>query len=194
MATAFSTLEEVVLADAFPDVDMALRRGRPVDRDDGDRYAFLLDAQALLEAFYRRYGCELVHKSDGYFYLLPVGDRLNRFDELATITEAMRDVSETVRMGGQMSTALAHHPLFPTMVTQMVAIGEETGNLDTMLNKIADFYDQEVDTAVKADAMRTPAMSRPSGYGPGAASRQDRAASSRRAGASATPRPVARRA
>jgi chromosome partition protein MukE len=78
MSAPFATLQEAVEAEVFPDVDMALRRGRHVDRDDGDWYAFLLDAQPLLEALYRRFGCELVHRTDGYFYLLPTNDRLGR--------------------------------------------------------------------------------------------------------------------
>src|SRR4051794_41101483 len=41
-------------------------------------YEYLVDAQALLEVFYRRFGCELIQQSDGYFYLLPSGDRLGR--------------------------------------------------------------------------------------------------------------------
>jgi chromosome partition protein MukE len=41
-------------------------------------YDYLVDAQSLLEPFYRRFGCELVQQSDGYFYLLPSGDRLGR--------------------------------------------------------------------------------------------------------------------
>jgi type IV pilus assembly protein PilC len=65
----------------------------------------------------------------------------------ATITEAMDDVSETVRKGGQMSTALEDHPLFPTMVTQMMRVGEETGQITDMLDKLADYYDSEVETA-----------------------------------------------
>ncbi len=55
-----------------------MRRGRHVGRDDGTAYDYLVDAQALLEDFYRRFGCELVQQSDGYFYLLPSGDRLGR--------------------------------------------------------------------------------------------------------------------
>jgi chromosome partition protein MukE len=74
----YLSLEDVVGADLFPDVDLALRRGRHVAREDGEVYAFLVDAQAQLEAFYRRFGCELVHKSDGYFYLLPTSERLGR--------------------------------------------------------------------------------------------------------------------
>ncbi|HVH44279.1 MAG TPA: chromosome partition protein MukE [Labilithrix sp.] len=74
----FATLEDVIRDDAFPELDMALRRGRHVDRDDVVWYALLVDAQDHLEPLYRRYGCELVHKSDGYFYLLPTDDRLGR--------------------------------------------------------------------------------------------------------------------
>lgn len=74
----FSHLEDVILDALFPEVDLALRAGRHIDRDDGDRYAFLVDAQDFLEPFYRRYGCELVHVAEGYFYLLPSGDRLGR--------------------------------------------------------------------------------------------------------------------
>ncbi len=76
--TAFATLEDAILADVFPDVDLALRRGRHIDRDDVAWYAFLLDAQERLETFYSRFGCDLVHKSDGYFYLLPTNDQLGR--------------------------------------------------------------------------------------------------------------------
>lgn len=74
----FARLEDVILDEAFPAVDLALRRGRHVDRDDLEWYALLTDAAAHLEEFYRRYDCELVHKSDGYFYLLPTSDRLGR--------------------------------------------------------------------------------------------------------------------
>ena len=42
------------------------------------------------------------------------------------------------------------HPLFPPMVSQMVSVGEESGQLEVMLEKIADFYDAEVDAKVKA--------------------------------------------
>jgi type IV pilus assembly protein PilC len=65
----------------------------------------------------------------------------------AVISEAMDDVREVVRMGGQMSTALETHPLFPTMVVQMLEVGEETGQITEMLDKVADFYDREVETA-----------------------------------------------
>jgi len=76
--SGYALLQDVIMDPAFPDLDVALRRGRHVDRDDTDWYALLLDAQELLEEFYRRYGCELIHKTDGYFYLLPTGDKVSR--------------------------------------------------------------------------------------------------------------------
>jgi chromosome partition protein MukE len=78
MSGELGSLQDAIDAEVFPDVDLALRRGRHIDRDDGEWYPFLLDAQALLEAFYRRFGCELIHRTDGYFYLLPTSDRLGR--------------------------------------------------------------------------------------------------------------------
>ena len=76
--SAFPTLEAAIGDEHFPEVDLMLRRGRHVGRDDGTAYDYLVDAQALLEEFYRRFGCELLQQSDGYFYLLPSGDRLGR--------------------------------------------------------------------------------------------------------------------
>jgi chromosome partition protein MukE len=76
--TRYIALGDVVADELFPDVDLALRRGRHVDREDQVWYTFLVDAQALLEAFYRRFGCELMHPADGYFYLLPTADKLGR--------------------------------------------------------------------------------------------------------------------
>jgi chromosome partition protein MukE len=77
-ASTFHTLEEALADGHYPEVDLALRRGRHIGRDDGTMYEYLVDAQALLETFYRRFGCELIQQSDGYFYLLPSGDRLGR--------------------------------------------------------------------------------------------------------------------
>jgi len=78
VSSRFSSLEEVIQDPTFPEVDVALRRGTHIDRQDGDWYAFVGDAQDHLERFYRRYGCDLVAQSDGYFYLLPTGDQLSR--------------------------------------------------------------------------------------------------------------------
>jgi type IV pilus assembly protein PilC len=68
----------------------------------------------------------------------------------AMIGLAMDDVRDTVKRGGQMSTALEKHPLFPAMVTQMMEVGEETGQITDMLDKVADYYDQEVETATES--------------------------------------------
>ncbi len=60
------------------------------------------------------------------------------------ISDAVADVKESVRAGTGIAKPLADHPIFPAMVVQMISVGEDTGALDTMLHKIADFYDQEV--------------------------------------------------
>ena len=62
----------------------------------------------------------------------------------------MDDVIESVKSGGSIAAPLKDAPIFPSMVAQMIAVGEETGNLDTMLTKVADFYEDEVAAAVKA--------------------------------------------
>ncbi|MEN3014651.1 MAG: type II secretion system F family protein [bacterium] len=63
----------------------------------------------------------------------------------AVISSAIDNVRSKLREGENLSTPLTETGIFPPMVTQMIAVGEETGNLDTMLNKIADFYDTEVE-------------------------------------------------
>jgi type IV pilus assembly protein PilC len=62
-----------------------------------------------------------------------------------TITQAVRDVQDSVRQGESLTQPLSQHDVFPPMVVQMMAVGEDTGALDTMLAKIAEFYDQEVE-------------------------------------------------
>src|SRR4051812_15397681 len=67
------------------------------------------------------------------------------------VENAMNAVHESVRNGGTIAAPMRDEPdAFPGMVVQMVAVGEETGALDSMLSKIADFYEDEVDAAVKA--------------------------------------------
>lgn len=73
-----ASFEEVLRDERYPKVDLALRRGRHIGRDDGTLYEYLVDVQEVLEPFYRGFGCELLQRSDGYFYLLPSGDSLGR--------------------------------------------------------------------------------------------------------------------
>jgi type IV pilus assembly protein PilC len=68
----------------------------------------------------------------------------------APLQKAVENVQKEVREGGNISKPLSREPLFPPMVVQMVAVGEETGKLDDMLNKVADFYDEEVENSVDA--------------------------------------------
>jgi type IV pilus assembly protein PilC len=66
------------------------------------------------------------------------------------ISKAVADVQGSVREGESIAKPLAKHPVFPPMVVQMLAVGEETGAVDVMLDKVADFYNSEVSAAVDA--------------------------------------------
>jgi type IV pilus assembly protein PilC len=66
------------------------------------------------------------------------------------VAHAVSDVEESVRRGEALTAPLAKHAVFPPMVVQMMAVGEDTGALDEMLEKIAEFYDQEVEATTDA--------------------------------------------
>ena len=66
------------------------------------------------------------------------------------VEKAMDDVYASVKRGGSLAGPIEGNPIFPPMVGHMVAVGEETGQLENMLSKIADFYEAEVDAKVKA--------------------------------------------
>ena len=66
------------------------------------------------------------------------------------IRDAARAVEKSVRRGDSMAAPLGEHKVFPPMVVQMLAVGEDTGAMDAMLHKISDFYDQEVEATTEA--------------------------------------------
>jgi type IV pilus assembly protein PilC len=66
------------------------------------------------------------------------------------LERAVMEVRESVRRGESLAGPLTNHAVFPSMVVQMMAVGEDTGALDTMLAKIAEFYDQEVEASAEA--------------------------------------------
>jgi type IV pilus assembly protein PilC len=66
------------------------------------------------------------------------------------IQDAIGEVSKSISQGDTIADPLRESGVFPPMVVQMISIGEQTGSLDEMLSKIADFYDDEVDAAVEA--------------------------------------------
>lgn len=84
---------------------------------------------------------------------VPILDGLNITAKTAgnkVIEKAVLEVRQSVSEGQTVAEPLSHAKVFPPMVTQMIAVGESTGALDSMLDKIADFYDDEVDIAVSA--------------------------------------------
>jgi len=82
---------------------------------------------------------------------VPVLESLNTVAETSgnvVVEEAILNAKESITQGQTLSAPLTASGIFPRMVTQMINIGEETGSMEEMLSKIADFYEQEVDTAV----------------------------------------------
>ena len=75
------------------------------------------------------------------------------------ISHAVRDVQGSVREGESINRPLSDHDVFPPMVVQMIAVGEETGNVDGMLSKVADFYDMEIESTTESlTAMMEPLL------------------------------------
>ena len=66
------------------------------------------------------------------------------------LSRAISDVQESVRSGESLTGPLANHEIFPPMVVQMMAVGEDVGALDDMLAKISEFYDQEVEATTES--------------------------------------------
>ena len=66
------------------------------------------------------------------------------------LEQSMEDVYDSVKRGGSLARPIQANAIFPPMVGHMVAVGEETGQLENLLSKIADFYEAEVDAKVKA--------------------------------------------
>jgi type IV pilus assembly protein PilC len=93
---------------------------------------------------------------------VPILDALSVVSKTAgnvLIETALRDVAEKITQGRTMAEPLAETKIFPSMVVQMIAVGEQTGALDAMLSKIADFYEDEVDVAVSGlTALMEPVM------------------------------------
>lgn len=82
--------------------------------------------------------------------LLQALDITGRTGGNVAVEEAMDGVIASVKRGGTIAAPLAQAPIFPVMVTHMVGVGEETGALDAMLDKVAEFYEDQVEASVKA--------------------------------------------
>jgi type IV pilus assembly protein PilC len=93
---------------------------------------------------------------------VPILDALNVVSKTAgnvIIESALINVADKITQGRTMAEPLAETKVFPSMVVQMIGVGEQTGALDVMLNKIADFYEEEVDVAVSSlTALMEPIM------------------------------------
>ena len=84
---------------------------------------------------------------------VPILEALDITTETAgntVVAAGVQAISDGARRGDPMARSLDDHPVFPPMVVQMISVGEETGALDQLLAKVADFYDQEVEATVNA--------------------------------------------
>lgn len=81
--------------------------------------------------------------------LLQALDIVGRTSGNWVIERAVESVQESVRVGHALAEPLGQHPVFPPMVVQMMTVGEEAGALEIMLEKISEFYDQEVETTTE---------------------------------------------
>ncbi len=82
---------------------------------------------------------------------VPILDSLNIVAKTAgnkIVEDAIQNARGSISEGETIAEPLSKASVFPPMVIQMISVGESTGSLDTMLNKIADFYEEEVDTTV----------------------------------------------
>ncbi|MCU1508803.1 MAG: putative type fimbrial assembly protein PilC [Glaciihabitans sp.] len=83
---------------------------------------------------------------------VPILQALNIVGETSgnwVVEEALRKVADSVRQGKSIAEPLSQAPVFPAMVTQMIAVGEDSGSLEQMLSKIGDFYDNEVQSTTE---------------------------------------------
>jgi len=84
---------------------------------------------------------------------VPILQALNIVGETSgsyVIEQALKRVQEAVRQGKSVAGPLALEPIFPSMVVQMIAVGEDSGSMELMLNKIAEFYEADVEATTKA--------------------------------------------
>jgi type IV pilus assembly protein PilC len=77
-------------------------------------------------------------------------DIVSRASGNTFIEKACREINKAISQGGQLSEVVAEQAYFPPTIKHMARAGEQTGNVDGMMNKIADFYDNEIETAVEA--------------------------------------------
>ncbi|TET48672.1 type II secretion system F family protein [Candidatus Aerophobetes bacterium] len=97
-----------------------------------------------------RFSRTLAILSDSGVPILDALDMTGKAAENMTVQKATEEAQNSLRDGHTIADPLRKSPVFPPMVVNMIAIGEETGALDKMLNKVADFYDQEVEAIVNS--------------------------------------------
>lgn len=130
----------------------ATLRERPAIRFQIDRFKLRapvfgsLFHKVALSRFARNFGILLKAGVPILSALEITADTVNN----GVIANACNDVKDSVKEGESVAAPLAGHKVFPPMVVQMIGVGEETGAMDTMLGKISDYYDDEVEAAAES--------------------------------------------
>lgn len=139
----------IILGGSFYGLSQAKRRS-PKFRHTLDRYVLKLPiiGEILRKAIVARYARTLSTMFAAGVPLVDAMESVAGAAGNAVYQEAILGMRDNVATGQQLTLAMTQTGLFPNMVNQMVAIGEESGSLDAMLAKVADFYEQEVDDAV----------------------------------------------
>lgn len=105
----------------------------------------LLSLKATMSRFARVFGA--LHRSG--LPILQSLDIVSRVTDNRILSKTVKNIENEIRGGKSLSELMAKSQLFPPMVVQMVQVGEDTGKLDEMLEKVAQYYDQEVEYTVK---------------------------------------------
>ena len=153
MSDAFKTYWYVVLGGAFAG-RFFLRRWKRTEHGREVVDALKLRVPVFGSLFHRtalsRFSSTLAMLLRSGVPILQALDIVSDTVNNTVLGKAITEVQMSVRDGESIAKPLTKHPVFPPMVVQMISVGEETGQVDLMLEKIAQFYDQEVEAAVDA--------------------------------------------
>ena len=153
MSDAFKTYWYVVLGGAFAG-RFFLRRWKRTEHGREVVDALKLRVPVFGSLFHRtalsRFSSTLAMLLRSGVPILQALDIVSDTVNNTVLGRAITEVQMSVRDGESIAKPLTKHPVFPPMVVQMISVGEETGQVDLMLEKIAQFYDQEVEAAVDA--------------------------------------------
>ena len=94
------------------------------------------------------YACTLASLVRSGVPILEVLQIVSQTVDNTVLEKAIKQASSDIERGEGISQALSKHPVFPSMIIRMLTAGEQTGNIDTMLERVSDFLDEEIETTL----------------------------------------------